>query len=75
MHTQHFPQLESVEIIEQGFESFGYLVCRLLPEKNFLAFPLRKPILLEVPPGVGKTEMANTIALLLAPPLVRLLCY
>ncbi|MDG2273373.1 MAG: MoxR family ATPase [Halioglobus sp.] len=75
MHTQNFPQLESVEIIEQGFESFGYICSRKIATAVFLAFQLRKPVLIEGPPGVGKTELAKTIAQLLDTPLIRLQCY
>lgn len=75
MHTQHFPQLESVELIEQGFESFGYICSRKIATAVFLAFQLRKPVLIEGPPGVGKTELAKTIAQLLDTPLIRLQCY
>ncbi len=75
MHTQHFPQLASVEQIEQGFESHGYICSRKIATAVFLAFQLRKPVLVEGPPGVGKTELAKTIALLLDLPLIRLQCY
>ena len=75
MHTQDFPQLESVEKIEQGFESFGYICSRKIATAVFLAFQLRKPVLVEGPPGVGKTELAKTTALLLETPLIRLQCY
>ncbi len=75
MHTQDFPQLASVEQIEQGFESHGYICSRKIATAVFLAFQLRKPVLVEGPPGVGKTELAKTIALLLDLPLIRLQCY
>ncbi len=75
MQSQDFPQLASVEKIEQGFESFGYICSRKIATAVFLAFALRKPILVEGPPGVGKTELAKTTALLLDVPLIRLQCY
>jgi MoxR-like ATPase len=75
VHTQDFPQLNSVTEIEQGFESFGYICSRKIATAVFLAFKLRKPILVEGPPGVGKTELAKTTAQLLATPLIRLQCY
>ncbi len=75
MNTQDFPQLESVERIVQGFEEYGYICSPKIATAVFLAFQLRKPILVEGPPGVGKTELAKTTALLLDLPLIRLQCY
>jgi MoxR-like ATPase len=75
VHTQDFPQLASIEAIEQGFESFGYICSPKIATAVFLAFQLRKPILVEGPPGVGKTELAKTTALMLDLPLIRLQCY
>lgn len=75
MKSLDFPQLESIEAIEAGFESHGYICSREIAMAVFLAFQLRKPILVEGPPGVGKTELAKTTALLLDLPLIRLQCY
>jgi len=75
VHIQDFPQLASVEAIEQGFESYGYICSRKIATAVFLAFQLRKPVLVEGPPGVGKTELAKTLAQLLDTPLIRLQCY
>jgi len=75
VHTLDFPQLESIERIEQGFESHGYICSRKIATAVFLASQLRKPVLVEGPPGVGKTELAKTTAALLDIPLIRLQCY
>ncbi len=75
MNTLDFPQLASVEEIERGFESFGYICSPKIATAVYLAFQLRKPILVEGPPGVGKTELAKTAATLLQLPLIRLQCY
>jgi MoxR-like ATPase len=70
-----FPQLASPEVIESGFESHGYICSREIATAVFLACQLRKPVLVEGPPGVGKTELAKTTARLLDLPLIRLQCY
>ena len=75
MKTLDFPQLASIEAIEEGFESHGYICSREIATAVFLSFRLRKPILVEGPPGVGKTELAKTTAQLLEIPLIRLQCY
>ena len=75
MNTKDFPQLASIEKIEQGFESFGYICSTQIATAVFLAAALRKPILVEGPPGVGKTELAKTTSQLLDLPLIRLQCY
>jgi MoxR-like ATPase len=75
VQSQDFPQLASVEEIERGFEEYGYICSRKIATAVFLAFQLRKPVLVEGPPGVGKTELAKTTALLLDTPLIRLQCY
>jgi MoxR-like ATPase len=75
VNTLDFPQLASVEEIQSGFESHGYICSHEIATAVFLACQLRKPILVEGPPGVGKTELAKTTAMLLELPLIRLQCY
>jgi MoxR-like ATPase len=75
VNTLDFPQLDSIKRIEEGFESFGYICSTQIATAVFLAFQLRKPILVEGPPGVGKTELAKTTSQLLEVPLIRLQCY
>ena len=75
MKALDFPQLASADVIIEGFESHGYICSHDIATAVFLACQLHKPILVEGPPGVGKTELAKTTAALLDLPLIRLQCY
>ncbi|PIE38928.1 MAG: ATPase [Gammaproteobacteria bacterium] len=75
MSAPDLPQLASVETIIKGFKQHGYICDANIGTALFLAARLQKPILVEGPPGVGKTELAKTCAELLAQPLIRLQCY
>lgn len=68
-------ELANVDAIESGFANLGYICSPRIATAVFLAARLRKPVLVEGPPGVGKTELAKTAATLLDLPLVRLQCY
>ncbi len=53
----------------------NYIANRQIATTVWLAQQLERPILVEGPPGVGKTELANAVAAMLEQPLVRLQCY
>ncbi|HEX7037197.1 MAG TPA: MoxR family ATPase [Pseudomonadales bacterium] len=66
---------ESVATIKAELEAHRYICSDQIATAVYLAFHLRKPILIEGPPGVGKTELAKTTAEMFALPLIRLQCY
>lgn len=53
----------------------GYFADETLVTALYLALALGKPLLLEGVPGVGKTEVANTLARILERRAIRLQCY
>ena len=69
------PLLSSVETIQSGFDRLGYITSPQIATSVYLAAKLGKPILVEAPPGVGKTELAKVTASYLGLELVRLQCY
>jgi MoxR-like ATPase len=68
-------KLASVEVIKSNFEQLNYICSLQIATAVFLAYHLEKPILIEGPPGVGKTELAKTTAEMLGIECVRLQCY
>ncbi|MEL7128843.1 MAG: MoxR family ATPase [Pseudomonadota bacterium] len=67
--------LASVEAVTAGLASVGYISTRQISTAIYLAHHLRKPVLIEGPAGVGKTDLAASMAGCLSLPLVRLQCY
>jgi MoxR-like ATPase len=64
-----------IETLAQRLAAVDYLVDESLATSMFLSLRLPQPLLLEGEAGVGKTEAAKSLALVLDTPLVRLQCY
>jgi MoxR-like ATPase len=65
----------SVDDVRSGLGSVGYLPGESTALVSYLATRLGKPVLVEGPAGVGKTELAKALARYLGRDLVRLQCY
>src|SRR5438874_5364431 len=65
----------SVEEVREGLRGVGYLPGDSTALVAFLAAKLGKPVLVEGPAGVGKTELAKALSRYLDRRLVRLQCY
>ena len=67
--------VERIEDVEALLAGSGYVGDREIATALFLAIRLHRPILVEGYAGVGKTEIAKTLASALEAPLYRLQCY
>ncbi len=65
----------SIEQVDAGLRRAGYLPGASTALVSFLATKLGKPVLVEGPAGVGKTELAKALSRYLGRTLVRLQCY
>jgi MoxR-like ATPase len=66
---------ESVEDVQKRLGAQGYICDKNIATVVFLATKLEKPVLVEGPAGVGKTELAKVVGLATGRPLIRLQCY
>jgi MoxR-like ATPase len=65
----------SVEEVQSRFRQRQYIASRRIATVVYLATRMNRPILVEGPAGVGKTELSKVLAEALGRPLIRLQCY
>ena len=66
---------ESVDAVMDALREHGYIADTRLATTVFLTTRLQKPLLIEGPAGVGKTELAKALAAVTGRRLLRLQCY
>ena len=64
-----------IQKIQELMETADYVTDPAIATSIHLAMALRKPLLIEGPAGVGKTEVAKVMSRVLAARLIRLQCY
>ncbi|MCA9606443.1 MAG: AAA family ATPase, partial [Myxococcales bacterium] len=69
------PPFEDVEAMAAALDEAGYLADRDTVVVAWLAGALGRPLLIEGPPGVGKTELAKAVARATDTAMLRLQCY
>ncbi len=68
-------RFDSVDAVGRALADTGYLASDAIATTVFLADALGKPLLVEGPAGVGKTELAKAVATATGADLIRLQCY
>lgn len=65
----------AVDQVMERFAAVDYVCTKATATAVFLMTQLHRPLLIEGPPGVGKTELAKVLAQTTGNPLIRLQCY
>ena len=73
--THELPSSDAVAAVTAGLASVGYIASRQIATAIYLAERIEKPILVEGPAGVGKTELAKALAQWRGLKMLRMQCY
>jgi MoxR-like ATPase len=73
--AEKMKKFKNVEQAAELLESAGYICSKIIATVVFLAQATQKPVLVEGPAGVGKTELSKAVARALGRELIRLQCY
>ena len=65
----------SIEDVVESFGRHNYIASRRIATVIYLAVAMKKPVLVEGPAGVGKTDLAKVLAASLKEEMIRLQCY
>jgi MoxR-like ATPase len=68
-------KFKSVDHVKTALERADYICSKTIATVVFLAQATQKPVLVEGPAGVGKTELSKAVARSLERELIRLQCY
>ncbi|MFV1961902.1 MAG: AAA family ATPase [Acidimicrobiia bacterium] len=68
-------EFDSPKLVAEALKAADYLPDERIAQVVFLADRLDKPVLVEGPAGVGKTELAKAVATITGRSLIRLQCY
>ena len=68
-------KFKNVDHVKTALKKADYICSKTIATVVFLAQATQKPILVEGPAGVGKTELSKAVAQSLQRPLIRLQCY
>ena len=74
-NNQTAPRFASVDDVSERLRAVDYLPSTQISSTAYLADRLGKPVLVEGPAGVGKTELAKALAEVTGSKLIRLQCY